>query len=71
MTSNYVFQYGTQCVPNCLGFMLVPKLQLQCPQLSIVGAGHARDEEAKAKHCSQNIAGMARSYGVIVLNCGQ
>jgi len=30
--------------------------------------GHARDEEAKAKHCSQNIAGMARSYGVIVLN---
>jgi hypothetical protein len=39
-----------------------------CPQLSIVGAGHARDEEAKTKHCSQNIAGMARSYGVIVLN---
>jgi len=56
---------------------LVPTLQRcvtrerHCPQLSLVGAGHARDEEAKAKHCSQNIAGMARSYGVIVLNCGQ
>ena len=23
------------------------------------------------KYCSQNIVGMARSYGVIVLNCGQ
>ena len=28
-------------------------------KLSIVGASHARDEEAKTKHCSQNIAGMA------------
>ena len=43
-------------------------LRLTAIKLSIVGAGHARDEEAKAKHCSQNIAGMARSYGVIVLN---
>ncbi len=49
-------------------FRLVPTLQRHCPQLSIVGAGHARDEEAKDKHCSQNIAGMAGSYGVIVLN---
>ena len=32
-------------------------------RLTPVGAGHARDEEAKAKHCSQNIADMARSYG--------
>ena len=45
---------------------IVPTLRRHCPQLSIVGAGHARDEEAKTKHCSQNIAGMARSYGVIV-----
>jgi hypothetical protein len=37
-------------------------------KLSVVGAGHARDEEAKTKHCSSNIAGMARSYVVIVLN---
>jgi len=34
-------------------------LERHCPQLSIVGAGHARDEEVKAKYCSQNIAGMA------------
>jgi hypothetical protein len=37
-------------------------------KLSVVGAGHARDEEAKIKHCSLNIVGMARSYGLIVLN---
>jgi len=37
-------------------------------KLSVVGAGHARDEEIKTKHCSPNIAGMARSYGGIVLN---
>jgi hypothetical protein len=50
---------------------LVPKLLLHCPQLSVVGAGHARDEEANTKYCNPNIAGMARSYGGIVLNCGQ
>jgi hypothetical protein len=37
-------------------------------KLSVVGAGHARDEEAKTKHCNSNIAGMARSYGIIVLS---
>ncbi|MEY3289600.1 MAG: hypothetical protein RLZZ419_1842 [Pseudomonadota bacterium] len=37
-------------------------------KLSIVGAGHARDEEAKTKYYNSNIAGMARSYGGIVLN---
>jgi len=42
-------------------------LQRHCPQLSIVGAGHARDEESKTKHCRPNIAGMARSYGVILV----
>ncbi len=46
--------------------VLVPKLRLHCPQLSVVGAGHARDEEANTKYCNPNIAGMARSYGGIV-----
>ena len=52
-------------IPRTLSF---PGSGVTAIKLSIVGAGHARDEEAKAKHCSQNIAGMARSYGVIVLN---
>ena len=42
---------------------------LAATKLNIVGAGHARDEGTTTlqSHC-RNVAGMARSYGVIVLN---
>jgi len=65
------FNLRCQCFLSPTPLLILLILFTNCPQLSIVGAGHARDEEAKTKHCSQNIAGMARSYGVIALNCGQ
>lgn len=37
-------------------------------KLSVVGARHARDDEAQLINYCPNIAGAARSYGVIVLN---
>jgi hypothetical protein len=46
----------------------LPGYKLTAINLSVVGAGHARDEDAKTKYYSPNIAGMARSYSVILLN---
>ncbi len=48
---------------------LVPTRCVTAAQLSVVGAGHARDEGATTlqSRC-QNVAGAAHSYGVIDLN---
>jgi hypothetical protein len=56
-----------KCEPKLGG---CPTTKYVLIKLSLVGAGHARDEEEEAKtmHYNSNIASMARSYGGIVTN---